>query len=86
MVCRLTIDLVSPVPCSGVAPPLCPQDRAVVPYSANRREFRVAELELGLRLDYQDDVGISLPLSLPISLCTPYWLWSPVPSPNGVGS
>lgn len=25
-----------------------------VPYSANRREFRVAELELGLRLDYQD--------------------------------
>jgi len=41
-----------------------------VPYSANRREFRVAELELGLRLDYQDGGSPPPPFDPP---CRSLW-------------
>lgn len=36
---RLTIDLVSPGPCSTVAPPLCPQDRAAYPIQQTGGNF-----------------------------------------------
>ena len=67
MVCRLTIDLVSPVPCSGVAPPLCPQDRG------SRTLFSKPAGISGCRVRIRASIGLSgrrgdLSLSLSLSL------------------
>ncbi|KAG7209803.1 hypothetical protein KM043_011419 [Ampulex compressa] len=46
--------------------------------TTNRREFRVAELELGLRLDYQDGGDLALPPSVsapPVSNAFPRRCW-----------